>query len=998
MTLHERENFPESYSHKYLTKYIWIRNHILSKWKNNPNQVLTKQEASSSLPSHVAGFVDEIYDFLTRYGYINFGVFNENKTSDKSITPVALMSSLTIAPITPPRKRIVIIGAGMSGIVAARQLRFFKHYEVVVLEARNRIGGRVFTDWDTSGAAVDLGASIVTGTDANPVKTVCQQTGLNMYQIGQEGHLYDYDGARLSQCIDERIEKKYNELLDKACDLKNASDEETKKWCGANVDVNSSSLGRITHLMIEEYLSTVDDDDLRERERRALMWHVANLEYGCGSDLDPVSLAHWDQDDEFELPGAHCFVREGYTSVVNALAQEIDVQLCSIVKKIDYCGDKVQITAYTNRETFPPNPVTEQNKSLAERYKPVLELKPNDEITFSADAVLVTVPLGVLQRGMIEFNPPLPPWKSDSMNRLGFGLLNKLVMTFPRVFWEDNLDYFGSMNNDSDERGDCYLFWNLYPCISEPVLVGLIAGKAAFEVEKHTLDDVLARTMKRLRKIFGDDIPDPVKYIKTNWHNDIFSTGSYSYIGSGGTGQDYDMLAKDINGKLFFAGEATCRQHPATVLGAFLSGLKVAGNIDRIHTPIKKEKQYEPEVSSPPAKQDKKRKITFEDQEDHYRPDGRTHIHKRRRSMDPRAVDVRADGIKTEETPTEESLRSLKMMKKVKTNVEEPQPPPHSPKGKTLMMVDDNEHHYHGYRRPQPKPERKLRSNHDHYVKEEPRMQNRSVATPIQPTAYRYQPRTHVLPAPYPLVYPMPPTFVPSSFTQGFTPAPTNSMYYSNMYRPTQQTHSMTMTNGDHHRQMTPRVPPPPPRHANVVNNGQSVLTRITLQSSQRPQQKGPPETISLLTPSPPHHENVEKHDTERDIDQYFNPSRSPVFTESAMIHNEESKSITSSDIRSPSSLSVSSGNHSPPVVDRATAKKVIARIVCKRLANYHSRGQIANVESYKHLARKLTKILLEKEGKKCNYSYDINNHVKRKISAFVKEHFMKLSLPYTIK
>lgn len=85
--------------------------------------------------------------------------------------------------------------------------------------------------------------------------------------------------------------------------------------------------------------------------------------------------------------------------------------------------------------------------------------------------------------------------------------------------------------------------------------------------------------MEALRKIFGTDVPDPVKTAATKWKSDEFARGSYSYIPVGATGKDYESMAQPVHRKLFFAGEATWRFNPATVPGAFISGLRAAGAI-----------------------------------------------------------------------------------------------------------------------------------------------------------------------------------------------------------------------------------------------------------------------------------------------------------------------------------------------------------------------------------------------------------------------------------
>lgn len=103
------------------------------------------------------------------------------------------------------------------------------------------------------------------------------------------------------------------------------------------------------------------------------------------------------------------------------------------------------------------------------------------------------------------------------------------------------------------------------------------------EVDRKLNDDeVVAGVVADLRRIYGKDIPEPTAVTVTHWSNDEFARGVYSYIAVGASGEDYDVLAKPVEDTLFFAGEATNREHPSTIAGAFHSGLREAGRIDRL--------------------------------------------------------------------------------------------------------------------------------------------------------------------------------------------------------------------------------------------------------------------------------------------------------------------------------------------------------------------------------------------------------------------------------
>lgn len=198
---------------------------------------------------------------------------------------------------------------------------------------------------------------------------------------------------------------------------------------------------------------------------------------------------------------------------------------------------------------------------------------------------LVTVPLGVLKKGSIKFVPDLPAQKQDAIKRLGFGLLNKVAMLFPHDFWGGEIDTFGHLTEDSSQRGEFFLFYSYSSVSGGPLLVALVAGESAIKFEKSSPVETVERVLDVLRGIFspkGIDVPSPLQVICTQWGSDKFTYGSYSYVGIGSAGDDYDILAESVgSGRVFFAGEATNRRYPATMHGALLSGFREAANISR---------------------------------------------------------------------------------------------------------------------------------------------------------------------------------------------------------------------------------------------------------------------------------------------------------------------------------------------------------------------------------------------------------------------------------
>jgi len=178
-------------------------------------------------------------------------------------------------------------------------------------------------------------------------------------------------------------------------------------------------------------------------------------------------------------------------------------------------------------------------------------------------------------------------------------VLNKVVLVFDEVFWDGGNDMMGllrrpggdEMKQSSYEarRGRFYLFWNCTEVSGRPMLVALMAGEAANHAESEDDESIISEVLGELSKMFsGQKIPQPVETIVTHWGEDTFSLGSYSYVGAEASGEDYNLLAKSVDDTIYFAGEHTCGTHPATVHGAYISGLKVAHDIiNSVLDPIK---------------------------------------------------------------------------------------------------------------------------------------------------------------------------------------------------------------------------------------------------------------------------------------------------------------------------------------------------------------------------------------------------------------------------
>ncbi|EOA15891.1 hypothetical protein CARUB_v10003981mg [Capsella rubella] len=488
-------------------------------------------------------------------------------------------------------KKVIVIGAGPAGLTAARHLQR-QGFSVTILEARSRVGGRVFTDRSSLSVPVDLGASIITGIEADvpsermpdPSVLVCNQLGLELSVLHGFCPLYDtVTGEKVPAELDDALQAEFNSLIDDVDLLVEEIGKERANKMSLedglefglqrlrmphdkvniekigfvnSIDTSCSKTGISGPVTKDESL---DDDFLNPLERRVMNWHFAHTEYGCAAVLKEVSLPHWNQDEFYGgFGGPHAMIKGGYSRVVESLAEGLDIHLNKIVSEVSYASD-----------------VSPMHNS-----KHKVRVSTSNGCEYFGDAVLVTVPLGCLKAETIKFSPPLPDWKYSSIKQLGFGVLNKVVLEFPNVFWDDSVDYFGATAEETDLRGECFMFWNVKKTVGAPVLIALVVGKAAFEYTNKSKSEHVNHAMMVLRKLFGGDlVPDPVASVVTDWGNDPYSYGAYSYVAIGASGEDYDVLGRPVQNCLFFAGEATCKEHPDTVGGAMMTGVREAVRI-----------------------------------------------------------------------------------------------------------------------------------------------------------------------------------------------------------------------------------------------------------------------------------------------------------------------------------------------------------------------------------------------------------------------------------
>jgi monoamine oxidase len=352
----------------------------------------------------------------------------------------------SVSPPPPPTTKpdtqsVLIVGAGMAGLAAARSL-VDAGWPVRLIEARDRIGGRVCTNRDW-GVPIEMGASWIHGTASDPMMELARKAHAEVIPT-------DYYGwAKLA--VDPRLQPMdydadpWHTFVEKACD------RVTGGSLGAAVDAAATRA------------------HLSDSDRAQLAFFVATEiedEYAAGADQ--LSATTFDTGDYAD--GDQAVITNGYDALPKLLADGLQIVFDAPVTAITRREDSVTVHA--------------GNQS------------------FDGPAVIVTVPLGVLKAGSIAFDPPLPEGHSRAVNALGFGVLSKSFFRFPRRTWKTDNAFYLFLGPDPGAWAQWFTLSNS----AGPIVVAFNAGDRGRAVESLSAADVTARALPIARQLFGDGI------------------------------------------------------------------------------------------------------------------------------------------------------------------------------------------------------------------------------------------------------------------------------------------------------------------------------------------------------------------------------------------------------------------------------------------------------------------------------------------------------------
>ena len=433
--------------------------------------------------------------------------------------------------------RVLVIGAGMSGLVAARILKD-TGFPVTVLEARNRLGGRIWTDTGLGGPC-DLGASWIHGVRNNPLTRWCRNLGIEIRHI-PHGKTWIYragESHRLSLGL-WRAKRGLSRAALAYIHAVLASRSRLRR--GRN---------RADRSLAEVLSPVCRDSNLKEIDRQMIWWFMGLVEAINGAPVEELGVLDQDAPEYWR---SNAVPSEGFGKLIDNAAEGLDVHLDSPLERLAHGPDGVEA-------------ITRQG-------------------ALKADLAVMTLPVGVVRSGSVTLDPPLDSLKQEALSRIGYGgVLNKIGIRFSRRFWPSDREKLTTLPVRADNRA-LYHIWTDFSSVAGcPLLVGYASGDMATSMDQKDSDeDICHAALSVLRRMFLSPLPVAENYVLTRWRSDPWSQGSYSYGAVGGSGEERRQLAKPVGRCLFFAGEATHDVHYGTVHGALLSGEREARRIHRL--------------------------------------------------------------------------------------------------------------------------------------------------------------------------------------------------------------------------------------------------------------------------------------------------------------------------------------------------------------------------------------------------------------------------------
>lgn len=426
---------------------------------------------------------------------------------------------------------ILVIGAGIAGLTAARLLSR-AGLDVAILEARDRIGGRLHTE-RTDGRITDLGASWIHGIENEPLAQVAEAFGMNGHEFTLGS--YQVDGRPIAYYSPEGQRMTSDQAREFQSDVNFFDDYLERHLTGSPA---GTSYARNIDVMLPK---TPLKGERATRVKEYLHHRSEEQEGADAHDLDTQALIGK------PIEGDEIVFADGYDRLTDSMSADLEIHLQHRVTEIEWHEQRVTVRGTSSS---------------------------NEPFAMSAQKVIATLPIGVLRHGDVSFLPELPEHVSKALSGIRANSFEKIFLRFSERFWDRDVYAIRRLG----PAGKWWHSWyDLSDLHGEPTLLTFAAGDCARSISSWSDAEISSSIMHSLRDIYGDRTLDPVQVTVTRWGDEEFTRGAYSYLSTGTHPSQHNVLGSPMaEGALQLAGEATWSDDPATVPGAFASGWRAA--------------------------------------------------------------------------------------------------------------------------------------------------------------------------------------------------------------------------------------------------------------------------------------------------------------------------------------------------------------------------------------------------------------------------------------
>lgn len=513
----------------------------------------------------------------------------------------------------------IVIGAGISGLAAAQMLRK-NGFQVKILEANSRIGGRI--------CPMELGANLLEPEEAkdylpvtvqcganwvhdlrpsNPIYRMVERENLTLFDthdgeslFGDRSYISDRsyyeahsvpriftrDELRRVNIIGSSLERHYAKIRKRLRKLKAAQQHQVTL---------AETINRAIRRISSEQEKNQEDVTVHDSSIQQLLYlHYAFMGFSEGYELNNVSFTRWFDvaDEDFEFGEA--IICEGTSQLLAPLSESLDIQLNTPVQTIDWRELNSSITSPSDSP-----------------HQPLIHLHTPSGDIYSAPHVIITPSVGVLQSGSISFSPPLPNSHQESLSKIQMAKMNIVILRFKKRFWSNKyllfgatppkLSYIDSNDETADQRdhsakpvsqrNDIFShFYNMTLIRSKngdisdeateddvpPLLFGEIFGDHCDLIKNSTFDELAASAFNTLQMIFGSSAEHPIGCMTKLWNSDPLTYGSWCNYCLGVSPEDVLRLGQPICSCCPSVGIQKKKQSTALPISA-LSSLQISG-------------------------------------------------------------------------------------------------------------------------------------------------------------------------------------------------------------------------------------------------------------------------------------------------------------------------------------------------------------------------------------------------------------------------------------